>query len=152
MTKHSTFWDKVDKTDTCWLWQASKDKHGYGQLTYHGRHRMAHHVAFELTHGAVPDGLVICHTCDTPGCVNPDHLYAGTHKQNTADMLERKRARHGRSPGSNNPSAKLTEADVLEIRWMYENGTLTNRAIAEHFGVTDALIGMIVKRKIWTHI
>lgn len=152
MTKHAAFWDKSERTATCWLWKASKDKHGYGQLTYQKRHRMAHHVAFELAHGEIPAGLCVLHTCDNPACVNPAHLYAGTRKQNTKDMMDRERGGHGRLPGSRNPIAKLTEEDVLTIRWMHDNGTLTNKAIAKHFGVSGALIGMIIKRKAWKHI
>lgn len=152
MTKHTTFWEKADRAGECWLWRVSTDKYGYGQLTYQGRHRMAHHVSFELTHGEIPTGKCVLHTCDTPACINPDHLYLGTKKQNTADMLQRGRDGHGRMPGSTNPNAKLTEDDVRTIRWMHANGTLTNRRIAQHFGVTEALISIIVKRKAWKHV
>jgi hypothetical protein len=152
MTKHSTFWEKVDQTDSCWVWKASRDRYGYGQLTYQGRHRMAHHIAYELIKGRIPADLCVLHSCDNPSCVNPDHLYVGTRKQNTQDMMQRGRDKHGQLCGSSNATAKLTENDVRTIRWMHENGTLTNQAIAEYFGVTGALIGMIIKRKIWKHI
>lgn len=152
MTKHTTFWEKVERTESCWNWKASKDRYGYGQLTCQGKHRMAHHVAYELTKGAIPDGLCVLHHCDNPSCVNPEHLYLGTHRHNTQDMMQRGRNQCGRFPGSTNPTSKLTEEDVKTIRWMHENGTLSNQAIADHFGVTGALIGMIVKRKIWKHI
>src|SRR5688572_10191328 len=71
------FWEKVDKTGTCWLWNARKDKDGYGFIRVDGKNKKAHRVAFELVHGREASKSV-CHTCDTPGCVNPDHLWEGS--------------------------------------------------------------------------
>lgn len=95
------FWSKVNKTDACWLWTGATRGGGYGfiaQRRVDGRQlrTMAHRMAWELTHGAVPDGLIACHRCDTPACVNPSHLFLGTQKDNIADAL-----RKGRLVGRN---------------------------------------------------
>ena len=92
------FWPKVDRRapDECWPWTASKYKNGYGQIGVGGRDMGvtgAHRVAWELTHGAVPDGFFVCHRCDNPGCVNPNHLFVAAPKANTWDMIEKGRSR-----------------------------------------------------------
>jgi hypothetical protein len=85
------FWEKVMKTDGCWLWTASMDRHGYGQFCAGGRPKKAHRVAWFLTHGAWPTNAL--HRCDTPACVRPDHLFEGTKADNTADMMLKGRHR-----------------------------------------------------------
>lgn len=93
------FLSKVEKTDTCWLWKANLTKDGYGRLNVggvHGRMCLAHRVSYELFIGPIPDGLNVLHDCDTPGCVNPEHLFAGTQADNMKDMLAKGRWNGGR--------------------------------------------------------
>lgn len=95
------FWAKVNKTDGCWLWTGCKDPKGYGYIGTGGRRgptKSAHRVSYELEHGEVPEGLHVLHDCDTPSCVRPSHLFAGTPLDNTRDMMRKGRARFaGRS-------------------------------------------------------
>lgn len=82
------FWARVDKTGDCWLWTGGDRGDGYGSFAHH---RKAHRVAYELTNGSIPKGVVIRHICDTPRCVRPDHLVAGTQAENMRDASERRR-------------------------------------------------------------
>lgn len=84
---HNKFWNKVNKTATCWLWVGAKSSNGYGEFWLAGRPQGAHRVAWQDTHGEIPGGLRVLHKCDTPLCVNPEHLFLGTAKDNMQDML-----------------------------------------------------------------
>lgn len=92
------FWAKVHVTDGCWEWQASTRQSGYGQFYVPGPNgeklmEQAHRVSYMLTFGDIPDGLHVCHACDNPLCVNPDHLWLGTRNDNMQDMARKGRAR-----------------------------------------------------------
>jgi hypothetical protein len=90
------FWGRVDKSagpDACWPWTGSRRGGGYGRVTVNGRSTSASRVAYELTHGTIPDGKHVCHTCDNPPCCNPAHLWVGTPADNTRDMLSKGRGR-----------------------------------------------------------
>jgi hypothetical protein len=150
------FWPKVDKRgpDDCWLWTGSKDGRGYGKIRADGPIRFvmkAHRAAFELTHGPIPDGLHVLHKCDRPGCTNPAHLRLGTHRENMNDMLERGRARGGGVRGERNGFAKLTEAQVREIRAAAAAGSSTSK-LARCYGVDPSNIRYIVARRWWAHV
>jgi hypothetical protein len=107
-----------------------------------------HRLSYSIHHGHIPEGLVVMHSCDTPLCVNPDHLSLGTSADNAADS-----ARKARRPrGSNNPQAKLTEKQVIALRERYARGGITHNQLAAEYGVSPALIGHVVTRKAWRHI
>ena len=144
------FWSKADKSGECWLWTAGKFRGGYGRFSHAGRDRCANVVSWEIANGLpVPTGLYVCHACDIPGCVNPDHLWLGTPKENTADCARKGRiargARHGRGP------AKLVATEVTEIHRLYANG-VSRPQLAKQFGVDRSTITRIVSRKAWRHI
>ena len=107
------FWSKINKTSTCWEWQAFCNPSGYGHYSWQGRNWLAHRLALHFTGVDIVDKLV-CHHCDNPCCCNPEHLYAGTSKSNSADAQSRDRL--WSAPGELNPNAKLTETEVLDIR------------------------------------
>ena len=84
-TVEDRFWSRVKKTSKCWEWQGTKLKTGYGVVSIKGKNIRAHRIAYELTKGKIPQGYGVCHTCDNPSCVKPDHLWIGTHKENMED-------------------------------------------------------------------
>jgi len=139
----------------CWLWTEGYDKNGYGVFWLHKRERepglntKAHRVSWMLSTGAPPPkGAQVLHRCDTPACVNPDHMFLGTPAMNMADKAAKGRARGGSLKGCNNPKAKLHEADVIAIRAMEGS----HAHVARQFGVTNVLIRLIRKRQIWRHV
>jgi hypothetical protein len=114
------FWKKVEKTDNCWNWLASVNHHGYGQINSgHKFIYKAHRLSWLIHFGAIPDKLLVMHKCDNRRCVNPEHLMLGTASDNTKDMVSKNRAKGKSRPGELNPNAKLTNAQVLEIRSLY---------------------------------
>ncbi len=142
------FWDKVDQSGDCWEWLAYKDKDGYGNFKVGGKSVQAHRYIFEVGGPPIPSGMCVCHTCDNPSCVNPDHLWLGTQEENLKDMAKKGRARGGRNLGSKNGNAKLTEEQVKAIRGLYG----TNAKISRQIGMSYAQITRIRDRTSWTHI
>lgn len=136
------FWSKVQKTEGCWLWLASTQWDGYGQLNVGGKIVKAHRYSWELAFGPIPDGKSVCHHCDNPSCVNPDHLFLGTHSDNMRDMAVK--CRSGRS--------KLLEEAVLRIKSGEFDGW-THKKIAQKFGVTRSQVSYILsgKSRRWTN-
>lgn len=91
----AAFWERVDKTETCWLWMGQRiPPNGYGMRRVHHRKMYTHRLAWEMVNGPIPKGMLVMHTCDNPPCVRPDHLVLGTSRQNTQDMLAKGRGRH----------------------------------------------------------
>jgi len=142
------FWSKVDKSRPggCWAWTASCNRRGYGQFRVAGTLKAAHRVLWEQMHGPIPDGMIVCHHCDNPGCVNPDHLFLGTHADNMADKVAK--GRQSRQLGESHPRAKLTDADVRAIR--SAAGTVSE--IAKKFGISRSNVSTIRLRQTWVHV
>lgn len=154
------FWSKVDKSagpDGCWLWTAAILATGYGGFKYRGKMVKAHRVAYELTLGPL-GSLLACHHCDNPPCVNPAHLFAGTHADNAADRNRKGRQSTGnrvtyerRPRGARHPDAILTEAQVAQIRVELVQGA-SYAALAERYGVVKGNIAHIAKNVTWKHV
>lgn len=126
----------------CWTWRGAATPHGYGKFFMNGRVEYAHRAAYELATGERPEGKVVCHRCDNPGCVNPAHLFAGTHAENSADMVRKGRGQ----AGERHWKAKLTGPQVAEIRTRVAAGE-TQRSLAREFGVSFQHIGTLVHGK-----
>lgn len=148
------FWKRVDKTagpSACWLWTGFRYASGYGRADMNWKQWLAHRLAYYLTHGAIPDGTIIRHTCDTPSCCNPKHLIAGTQKDNIRDMdIRQRRAKGFRKPrftGERNIQAKLTEKIVRSIR----ASSLTNTELARQYGVHKNCIRSARLRLTWKY-
>lgn len=154
------FWSKVDKNGDCWVWTGSRFTDGYGQFTVAPRNVRAHRFSWVVSHGAIPDGLCVCHKCDNPACVRPDHLFLATSQENTQDKVNKSRQARGLRisgnqlnlvTGAGHHSAKLTPTQVREIRAAIEEGT-TNTVLGRRYGVSGAAIRAIRNRKNWAHV
>lgn len=137
------FWSRVDRTGDCWVWKLKPaTKFGYCRFSK----MLAHRKAWEITHGPIPKGMQVCHHCDNPKCVRPEHLFLGTQEDNVHDMMGKGRMKPTASFGEKNHSAKITSADVNEIRKLAVTGIKQVR-IAERFGVSTAQISRIINKK-----
>ena len=148
------FWAKVRKSDGCWEWTAARFPFGYGRFSVgvERKSAQAHRVAWELTHGAIPSShLFVCHRCDNPPCVRPEHLFLGTIQDNTADMNRKGRrapAALTPRPGALNGNAKLGPGDVDAIRRALADGVFQKR-IAAAFGISQAHVSRIARSQSW---
>ena len=151
------FHAKVSRGSGCWFWTGAKTRGGYGQIVIDGTPKRAHRIAFELANDKAPKTLCVCHTCDNPACVNPNHLFLGTNAENSADMVEKGRQSHGEARserfrgvfrGEKNTQAKLSLENVASIR----RRLLTKERqqdIAAAYGVSHQLISLIKRGKAW---
>lgn len=140
------FFSKVRITPGCWLWQASGTR-GYGVFGIDAKTtRLAHRVSWEIHNGPVPDDLWVLHRCDTPACVNPDHLWLGTHEDNMQDMAAKRRGRGGHPSGLRAYHAKLGADEVREIRRLRDAG-VRQREVAAQFGVHRSTVQDITTGK-----
>lgn len=158
----------------CLLWAGSALPRGYGRVSYRGRQIYAHRLAYELHYGPIADGLDVCHRCDTPACINPEHLFAGTPRENMQDAVAKGRIQSGarhwtqrmperitqcgdRNGSRTRPEARprgerhgrrtLTAAQVEQIRTLI--GSAPQKAIAARFGVAQTTISRIATRRLW---
>lgn len=134
----------------CWLFSGGSKNGYHGTLYYKGESWQAHRLAWTLTKGEIPKDLHVLHECDVPRCVNPDHLFLGTQEDNNADMEAKGRDNYPQ-PGEKNGRALLTEADVLDIRSLYDRGWYQSD-IAIEYKVSASAITKIVNRRTWRHI
>lgn len=149
------FWEKVAIVDRelCWEWTAGRNRTNYGMFALELGpekkiiHYQSHRVAWFLTYGPIPDGLIVCHKCDNPPCVNPAHLFLGTYQDNARDRASKGRSRPRK--GETNGNSKLTLEQVLEIRSRFKPRVVTRVKLAEEYGVNVETIGRIVQGRGW---
>lgn len=156
-TLDERFWAHVRKTASCWLWTGSCFRNGYGRLTTKSRIEgtrseiLVHRFAYELAHGAIPDRLLVCHSCDNRRCVNPDHLFLGTNADNSADMVQKGRQGHPIHAGTKNGMSHLTEDQVRMIRKKHSEGVTTTE-LARDLGVGRSTVSAIIQGRHWKHL
>lgn len=147
----------------CILWTGSIKKNGYGSFGVMGKTVLPHRYAWELVNGPIPNGLLVCHKCDTPLCVNVEHLFLGTYNDNIQDAVKKGRIatgeRHGSRThpeslrrGSQNGNATLTEKDVLSIKQKYQNGETNISKFSRDYGVSRKTIRCIINNQTWKHV
>ena len=150
------FWKRVNKGLNCWQWLGCIVDGGYGQIRVDGKMLRTHRVSWEIENGPIPDNLVVCHKCDNPPCVCPEHLFLGTIADNNRDCIEKGRgawamSRESMVCGERSPHAKLHDEDVRRIRTMHRSG-MSCVAIAKHYPVHPATISKITRRIKWAHV
>ena len=137
---------EIVEPEGCWVWTGSLDRHGYGRIRSEGPQLQAHRASWELHKGPVPKGegyhgICVLHRCDNPPCVNPIHLFLGSHTINMVDKVEK-----GRSPrGETHGKTKLTDLQVVEIRALA--GTMLQREIGARFGVSQTHVGRLISQQ-----
>jgi hypothetical protein len=139
------FDERVLKRGSCWLWTGGLAHDGYGRVHRNGRPQVqAHRLSWELHRGPIPSGALVCHRCDNPWCVNPEHLFLGTSKDNSIDMARKGRSTHG----ARCPTAKISEADAVAIRRRFLAGEKVVD-IANDYPIRKSVVRKIATAKIW---
>jgi len=142
------FSSKYVKTESCWIWTGAKKPTGYGNFWMNEKYLGAHCAAYLLFKGEIPDGMYVCHKCDNPECVNPDHLFVALPIDNTTDMKNKGRARGIIQGSEYHPGRKISHEIAIKIRIRRNSGELL-RVIAKDYGVSEATICYVSQGKIW---
>lgn len=146
------FFQRIGDPSECWEWTGAKNDKGYGQISVNGEVQYAHRVMYAFLHGEIPPGVQICHYCDNPGCVRPNHLFAGSSQDNAEDSMNKLNSYYAGQQGSKHGMSKLNEDDVKEIRRLRSVENMTHDEIGDLFGVGRTAIQKILTGQTWTHV
>ena len=161
MSLSDRFWTRVSAPNEqgCWLWLGAKDGSGYGRINDTARPDLAHRVSYRLNVGAVPPKMYVCHRCDVPSCVNPEHLFLGTPLDNMHDCVVKGRHRYGTTCGVKHYHSTITPEIAAGIRLMYADGRpergrnkfgrFRQVDVARAFGVSRAIVNSVVCNRSW---
>lgn len=139
----------VDHERGCWEWQGCVNRKGYGRILVGRSARATHRVMYQAVHGVISKDTFVCHVCDNPTCVNPDHLWAGSHQDNMNDM--KTKGRSPSSPGERNGRAKLTESTVVEIRTRHSGGE-SIRSLSRNYNVDKRTVSRLIRKLAWASV
>lgn len=131
----------------CLEWQMARNRAGYGVTNHRKKKWLAHRLAHALQAGQIPEGLNVLHTCDNPPCINPDHLWAGTQKDNMQDKMRKGRA--GAAKGPDSAHSKLTLDQVIEIRRLHSEEGIGSRILCRRYSMSRSAIRQILSRQTW---
>lgn len=134
-----------DEND-CLLWTGARYNGRYGRIWFGGKDQLAHRVAYEMAYGPIPEGMLVCHTCDVETCVEPSHLFLGTPQDNMTDKVKKKR--HRSPKGVDHGMSRLNETDVLSIF----HDSRPQQVIADSYHINRSLVSMIKTGKRWSHV
>jgi hypothetical protein len=159
----SDFWRRVDTTGDCWLWTGGVNRRGYGKITVGRKNYATHRYSWEITYGLIPDTKMVCHRCDRPACVKPDHLFLGSASDNIRDAAMKGRMASGDRNGSrlhpeslrrgeDSSVSKLTADQVIAIYETYRSSKSLLNDVALEYGVGLLTVHRIVKGKSWKHL
>ncbi len=144
--KPEQMWDRVEKTEGCWIWKERRPVEYYGRFSINGKIWSAHRLSWTLTFGPIPEGLYVCHHCDNKRCVRPDHLFLGTCADNVADM--HRKGRNAMLRGTQVGRCKLSEETVHLVR--ATSGLINHTELATRLGICSAQVGRIRRKVSWS--
>lgn len=153
------FWERVDKNGPihpicgqCWVFKKLR-KDGYGRFKINSKQILPHRYSYKLHYGSV-NGLYVLHKCDNPSCVNPDHLFLGTHQDNVKDRENKNRGGQNKRRGENSGRSVLTYEDVLTIRKLYKpyHKLYGQKGLSKRYRVAESTINRVIRKKIWNDI